>query len=145
MSRVHHRRSTGTLRSQLELSSRLDGFRSRWRTLDECMYFNARRTCRPYSSSSCRHKPSQGRRPPNEAELDFVSTTFSFRVVFSVVFLLFLGTFYGRSTLKLTQHIPRLKLFYEKIHNASGTAKDAASAYREQVRGSRNPKCARAR
>lgn len=40
-----HAAHAHTLRSQLELSRRLEGFRSRWRTLEECMYFNARITC----------------------------------------------------------------------------------------------------
>lgn len=34
-----------TLRSQLELRSRLEGLRSRCRTLAECMYLSARSTC----------------------------------------------------------------------------------------------------
>lgn len=42
----YDRRVTHTFRSQLELSRRFDGLRSLCSTLDECMYFKARRIYR---------------------------------------------------------------------------------------------------
>lgn len=92
-----------TFRSQFELSSKLDGLRSRWSTFDECMYLSARSTCSPkniktpYRTHGTRrfHYPVYTNYYHNSEVLLVLDLIFWLTIIFLAV--IFLAAIFGRT------------------------------------------------